>query len=333
MTRRRAVRVRPVLLAAVIAAFVAVRPVPAQTAAERVRVPAPDAPVPLVVEADPWLADLAANLVGDARTWVRFPGIGPAAPGQQDRDTVRLYFVEDLTSLRTEGLARTEAWVAGTADPAGRRAAVRVRRPLEPLPRIRAVLRHELAHLFVHEASGGNAPLWLHEGYAQLVSGSWDWEDAWRLQVALFRGGAGTLEDVDLRFRARRGDPGLAYLLAYTAVRQMHADGGAAGLAAVFRELRGGATVEEAVRTVFGLTADAFERRWRSTLLDRYGWLYILSRAGLFWLAVTLLVLGVGVRRVRRDRARIEQMRAEEPPDLHVEGGSPPSVDSRTDVG
>ena len=58
----------------------------------------------------------------------------------------------------------------------------------------------------------------------------------------------------------------------------------------------------------FGLTQEQFERRWRSTVMDRYGWLYLLSRAALFWLLITTVVLIVGLRRMRSDRRRLEDV-------------------------
>ncbi|MCK5446973.1 MAG: hypothetical protein KAJ43_02470, partial [Gemmatimonadetes bacterium] len=54
------------------------------------------------------------------------------------------------------------------------------------------------------------------------------------------------------------------------------------------------------------------EVRWKRSLVDRYGWLYLLSRAGVFWLAVTGLVLFVALRRSSRDRTRLEELRAED---------------------
>jgi hypothetical protein len=46
--------------------------------------------------------------------------------------------------------------------------------------------------------------------------------------------------------------------------------------------------------------------------VDRYGWLYLLSRGGAFWLGVTVLVFLVSVRRARRDRKRLVALREEE---------------------
>ena len=80
----------------------------------------------------------------------------------------------------------------------------------------------------------------------------------------------------------------------------------------MFRRLGEGATFEEALRRTYGISAENFEVRWKRSLVDRYGWLYLLTRAGVFWLAVTGLVLFVALRRSNRDRTRLEELRAED---------------------
>ena len=40
--------------------------------------------------------------------------------------------------------------------------------------------------------------------------------------------------------------------------------------------------------------------------------MYLLCRAGVFWLGVTALVLFVALRRSNRDRTRLEELRAED---------------------
>lgn len=283
---------------------------PGSREAESPAAAAPVRPTPVRVRTSPGLEGVGRRIAFDKAAWRPFPGLGE--PGRWLPDTVALYVVRDLAELREEGLARPERWVAGTADPAGRRVALRAGSELEPLSALRVVFRHELAHLLVHAAAGDAAPRWLHEGYAQLASGAWSWGDAWRIQLALFRGGAGTLRDVDLRFRSNAEDVRLAYLLSYTVVQELWDAGGDTGLRAFLVSLGSGASVDAALRGVYGVTEEQFEKRWRASVMDRYGWLYLLSRAGVFWLLVTLLVLTVSLRRARSDRRRIRRMREEE---------------------
>ncbi len=276
------------------------------------------------IRAEEGLEGIARSIVTDARATAEFPGIGP--PEAWIRDTVELILLRDLSNLQESGFGPPERWVAGLADPGGLRIALRAGTELETLATLRTVFRHELAHLLVHAASGGGAPRWLHEGYAQFASGAWGWDDAWKIQITLFRDGSGSLKDVDLRFRSNPEEIRLAYLLSYTVVQELHSLGGDAGLSALFGSLRNGDSLDVGLRRVYGLTQEQFERQWRATVMDRYGWLYLLSRVALFWFLITVVVLTVGLRRMRRDRHRLEEMREQErqeqyEEDLYVDYG------------
>ena len=282
---------------------------------------APGAPSRVTLHGDPGLAGLGPALLADPSVWRPFPGIGTLP--DVGIDSLELWVTSDLGSAPPEDLRRPESWVAGTADPAARRIALRTGPGLGGPGGLRTVLRHELAHLAVEAATGGNYPRWLTEGYAQYASGEWSLEDAWQLQAAFLRRGATTLEQIDLRFRRHPVEARIGYLLSYTAVNELVSLGGEAGLAAVFRRLKDGETFAEALRGTYGITEKAFEARWRRSLVDRYGWLYLLSRAGLFWLGVTCLVLFVALRRSRSDRRRLDALRAGEASADDTPPGSP----------
>ncbi|MFW6084374.1 MAG: peptidase MA family metallohydrolase [Gemmatimonadota bacterium] len=267
----------------------------------------PAAPV-LDIRAGAGLEGLAASVGDDPELWSSMPGIPDSVLAGR---RVTVWFVEDLAALDSVGLGQREPWVAGVADPARRLIGLRVDGAQRNVNRLRAVYRHEAAHVALHAATGGNASSWLQEGYAQIVSGTWDWREGWRLQFTLMRGGEGMLSDIDGRFRSGR-DPETAYILAYTAVDALRALAGDAGLEALFGALRSGRSFDAAVRNVYGLTAEQFETRWRERVLDRYGWVYLLSRTAVVWLGVTLLVVGLGIARVRRDRRRLAEMKERE---------------------
>lgn len=260
------------------------------------------------VRASGGLEELARRVGSAPGVWRSLPGISDSVLAGRH---VIVWFVRDLTTLDSVGLGRPEPWVAGVADSEGARIALRVDGPQQHLGRLRAVYRHEAAHVALAAATGGNAPRWLHEGYAQLASGTWDWREGWRLQFILLRGGHSMLSELDRRFRSGL-EPQTAYILSYTAVDALYALGGEAGLAALFEELGRGRRFDAALRRVFGLTAEQFERRWRDRVLDRYGWLYLLSRTAFVWLGVTLLIIALGIARVRRDRRRLAEMREQE---------------------
>lgn len=272
--------------------------------------PAPGAPRYVVLRGPEELRDLGHALISDPAMWKPFPGIGTLP--EVGVDSLELWITPDLSRGVPEGLRLPEAWVAGVADPAGRRIALRTGPGLAGPAGLRSVLRHELAHVALTAATGGNHSRWLTEGYAQYASGEWSLDDAWQLQYAFLRRGAATLQDIDLRFRRQSADVRMGYRLAYTAVHELAGLGGEAGLRAVFGHLRDGDSFEDAVARTYGITEDAFEKRWKRSLVDRYGWLYLLSRAGVFWLAVTVLVLFVSLRRARWDRRRLMALREED---------------------
>jgi hypothetical protein len=202
--------------------------------------------------------------------------------------------------------------VAGVASGEGRFLALRADPGRTDLRSLRVTLRHELAHAGLRAATEGNAPRWLHEGYAQYAAGGWDWQEAWRLRLLMLRGGQGVLQALSLRFPSDPQRARMAYLLSYTAVHELARLGGEAGFRATFEQLRLGATPDETLRRVYGLTESQFEARWKRTVTQRYGVLYVISRATFFWVAVTFLLLWLGWRRRRRDRAKMAKLKEAE---------------------
>lgn len=277
---------------------------------DRARVRPPAAPPPVRWRTGPGLQPLARRLARDSTLFAPLPGIGD--PAELFRDSLTVYLVRDLDSLASPGSVVREDWVAGFADPDAMTIGVRAREARGGLGDLRTVLRHELAHLALTRATGGRAPRWLHEGYAQLVSGSWDAGQAWRLRFYFLRAGGGTLDRLTVGFPRREQPARTAYLLSYTAVQELYRRGGAPGLGRFFERLRAGATVDQAMRDVYGVTLAQFEEQWKESVSDRYGWLYLVSRATFFWSLVAVAVLVVWWIRRRRDRERMEELRREE---------------------
>lgn len=256
------------------------------------------------------LEELARTLSRDSALFARFPGIGDL--GELFRDSITVYLVRDLDTLSAPGSVVREEWVAGFADYERRVVGVRADQVEGGVGSIRPVLRHELAHLALSRVTRGRAPRWVQEGYAQLASGSWDSGQAWRLRFFFLRAGGGTLDRLTVRFPRERQPARMAYLLSYTAVQELYRRGGEYGLGRFFEELGRGASVDRALRDVYGVTLIQFEEQWRESVSDRYGWLYLISRATFFWTLVAVAVLVVWWIRRRRNRERMEELRREE---------------------
>lgn len=261
--------------------------------------------------AEPGLEPIARLLAADDGAFRRFPGIGEPGPVLGYRPSV--YLVRDLDCLEALGLGTPLAdWVAGVASSEDGYVALRADPSEEPVGSLRTVLRHEVAHLVLGSATDGNAPRWLQEGYAQYAAGGWNWQEAWRLRFALVTEGRGVLETMSLRFPADREGARLAYMLSYTAVQELAGLAGEEGLRATFEALRSGASFDAAARRVYGLTEGQFEDRWRRSVRQRYGALFVLSRATLFWVLLTLLLFWLRARRRKRDAERRARLEAEE---------------------
>jgi hypothetical protein len=259
--------------------------------------------------ATPGLEGLARALGTYGAAFAPFPGIGELDPAPG----LRVILLRDLDCLTALDLGTSQPdWVAGLASADRGFVAIRARGSRDRTSSLRSVLRHELAHVALERATNGAAPRWLHEGFAQLSSGTWDWQEAWRLRWGFVRGGGERLRRLSLSFPRDPDGARLAYLLSYTAVQEIVSISGEPGLRAFLRELASGASTDGAFRSVFGITESQFEDRWEQTVRSRYGLLYTLSRAAVFWFLVSVLVVWVAVRRKRRDRARMAAMRAAE---------------------
>ncbi len=260
---------------------------------------------------EPDLQPAVRLLAGHEPVFDAMPGIGNLT--QVLASPPAVYLLRDLACLDRHGLTGAlPDWVAGVASADGLFIALQADPSRDPAGAMRAVLRHEIAHMALRSATNGNVPRWLNEGYAQYASGTWDWQEAWRLRLTVLRGGRGVLDALTLRFPSTRDGARLAYMLSYTAVHELAGLAGEDGLRALFGQLGTGASLDQALRSVFGLTEGQFEDLWRRSVARRYGVLYVLSRAALFWTVVTVLLVWLGRRRKQRDRARLDRLREDE---------------------
>ncbi|MCG6957304.1 MAG: hypothetical protein LJF04_15045 [Gemmatimonadetes bacterium] len=202
----------------------------------------------------------------------------------------------------------------------------------------RRVLRHEWAHLGLHQYLGELlVPRWFDEGYAQWASGGWDASQAWRLRILLALGRTPPLDSLSLDWPRDEASADAAYLLAASAVAYLLQESGTRGLALFLQRWRDGRSFEGALRLTFGVTSSQFEEDWRSDVRKRYGWLFVFSHSVVFWLVVGVALLGMVRVRRARNREHLARLRAGEIPDRPAwwttdpEGGGseqvPPGVD------
>ncbi|HEV2146141.1 MAG TPA: hypothetical protein VGR37_01855 [Longimicrobiaceae bacterium] len=208
---------------------------------------------------------------------------------------------------------RIPEWGAGVAFPAARVVVL----PLYASPRtepgsLGTTLRHELLHLLVNRELPPGVPRWFDEGYAQWSSGGWDASAAWQLRLAFLTGRAPPLDSLSLDWPAGEGDARLAYLLSATAVRHLAERAGPEGFDALIRAWKREGSLDRAIRSAYGMTMGQFEEEWARAVRRRYGWLLLGAQTGAFWVFGAVILFFLFARRRKRDRAKLEEMRAEE---------------------
>jgi hypothetical protein len=234
-------------------------------------------------------ADLA-RLAGRPAEW---PGLGPRDPGP-----LRLIVVPDAHLLDSLTAGRAPSWGAAIAVPGAR--TILIRADEGDLVR---TLRHELAHLALHQAVGVRVPLWFDEGYASWAAGEWDRLGTLELNLTVVRGAVPTLTGLDGALRGSASSADAAYALAVSAVAELARRNPTGTLTPLLRRLESGEDFDGAVRATTGLGVGRFEQEWQRSVRRRYtlgNWLI----AGGGWLIVALLVAMQVWRRRRLDRVR-----------------------------
>lgn len=236
---------------------------------------------------------LARALAAEAARPSVWPGLGRMHPG-----ALAIILVPGRAVMDSLTRGGAPAWAAGLADPDTRTVLLAA-----DTPDIHRTLRHELAHLALHQQVQSRVPLWFDEGYAGWAAGEWSRLGGLELNLAVARGAVPRLRDLDGALRRSAVSVGPSYALAMTAVLELARRHPAGTLDPLLGRLRAGEDFEEAVRATTGLPLPAFEAAWRRSVRSRYTiatWLV----AGGVWGILGATVVAVAIWRRRRDRVR-----------------------------
>ncbi len=244
------------------------------------------------------------------------PSLPALPPGFPESAEIWLAPDEETFSLLIGGAP--PEWGAAVAIPA-RGAIVLPGFPTRRLPpdQLRQVLLHEWAHLGLHDYLGGlRVPRWFSEGYAEWSSGGWDFEEGWRLRLAIALNRAPPLDSLTLDWPRDRASAEVAYLLAGSAVAYLARSGGEDGLSLFLERWREDGGFETALRRTYGVTTGQFEEDWARHVRREYGWLFVITRSAVFWTLLGAALAGMFFVRRRHNRGRLARLRASEPPDV-----------------
>lgn len=247
-------------------------------------------------------AGLAKNLLAAALARDTFPGL----PRPAQRATV--YIAPDERRFREWIGGGAPEWGIAVAIPEESRIVMQGKSADSRAGDPKVTLRHELAHLALHEAMGNLPRPWFDEGYASFSAGEWTREQVLMSSFALAVRGVPRFSGIDsmIASGAVRAEQG--YALAHRAVGDLAALDPAGGLTRFFAYWKDTRSADAAARRAFGVTLDGFEDTWRKTTRRRYGALALFADMGFASLVLFLVVAPFWVIRRRRDRGRLAAM-------------------------
>jgi hypothetical protein len=248
-------------------------------------------------------AGLARSLLASAQERDTFPGL------PRPRQRVLIAVAPDRGVFREWVGSSAPEWGAAIAFPESRRIVVHGRDAGGKMGDPFIVLRHELAHLALHEGIGDIPPRWFDEGYASYAAGEWGRDEALATSVALVFRRLPTLDSLDAFFEGGSERASEGYALAHRAVAELAALDEKRGLSLFFDYWRQSRSIDAAVRQAYGVTLEDFERRWQERTRRRYGGIALTADFALLGLIGGATLFPLWLARRRRDRRRLAVLR------------------------
>ena len=254
--------------------------------------------------ATPADAALAKNLLAEALARDSFPGL------PRPRIPATVMIAPNERSFREWIGGGVPEWGIGVAIPEEQRIVMQGRAASSRAGDPRVTLRHELAHLALHDYMGDAPPRWFDEGYASYAAGEWGRDDVLASSIVLALRGVPRFPALDTLISGGTARAEQGYALAHRAVADVAALDPKGGLTLLFKYWHDGRSLDGAFRQAYGITVDGFEAQWRQATRRRYGALALLGDVGFASLVLFLIIAPFWLLRRRRDRERLDAMRA-----------------------
>ncbi len=246
-----------------------------------------------------------------ARSLLDFAVRTDSCPGlPTPRERVLIAIAPDRQRFRDWAGPGAPEWGSALSFPESHRVVMQGSRAGSDAGDPRETLRHELAHLALHEYLDDLPPRWFDEGYASFAAREWSRNDVLATNFALALRGTPSFDELETEFQGPTTGVQSAYALAYQAVLDLDALGGPRGLALFFDDWKRTGRMDTAMRATFGITLGEFEHRWQSNTRRRYGGLALFGDLALAGLVLLLVILPLYLVRRQRDRRRMAALRA-----------------------
>jgi len=178
----------------------------------------------------------------------------------------------------------------------------------------RTVLVHELSHVALHRAVGGNPiPRWFSEGMAIQQAREKSFERVQTLWGATVGGRLLTIDQLEDRFPSRATRVDLAYAQSADFVDWLRGrPDGPEKLRDVIRRVREGQDFRTALERTYTASMTRLEIDWHDNLSERFQALPLLFGSGTLWVFAAFLIVIAYIRRRRKDREKFDEWAEEE---------------------
>ena len=247
---------------------------------------------------------LARALLASAQSRDTFPGL------PRPRAQVRIAVAPDAARFRQWVGPDVPEWGAAIAIPGESQVVLQGGASGSDAGDPLVVLRHELAHLALHEWMGLLPPRWFDEGYASVAAGEWSRQSAFETSTGMVWRTLPTLAELNDGFQGGSSRAEWSYALAHRVVDELSLLDTQHGLTNLLAYWKESGALEPAIRRAFGMTGEQFEKHWRQQTRRRYGAVALATDISAVLGFFALLIGPLYWMRRRRDRRRLDAMRA-----------------------
>ena len=205
-------------------------------------------------------------------------------------------------------------WVAGVAHSSTGEIMIARHGPDGAPTNLESLLKHELAHVALHRATGGaKVPRWFHEGMAESLEGGISFSRSQTLATAVFGRGVPDFDTLEKMFYSDGQDAAAAYAASRDFINFLRDhDGDGKKLKQLLDEMRRGHGFKASFIRAYGMGLEELGSQWREGLPARFIWYPLLAGGTLPFALVFPLVFVAWARRRRRYRAGLARLEAEE---------------------
>jgi hypothetical protein len=194
-------------------------------------------------------------------------------------------------------------WSGGAAIPSQATILLKSPRITNPDVDLKKIVVHELAHIGLYLATGGqNIMKWFEEGFAQYYSGELNMNVKILMAQRLLTGNFLSFKEIDDVFNLRESEASLAYGEALAAVSYLIETGGWEAFKIFIQNLKQRGNMELAMQAALGMGLDEFEAEWIATMKRRYLWLVIFDYRLIISILFIVLFLSAYLIKIKNTR-------------------------------